>query len=160
MIRFAYGRPEFASPTAYRQLHSKDRKRIAVNAFCIAPSFELQAARLGPASRPRPPGGFRAGGILPHHRRNWVVATQPCPVKPGSCLTGDIHPPLASRIFQQLRRDDVALDFGGAFVDARDARIAERRFDARFTHVAHAAVDLHRGIHDFAERLGREQLRR
>ncbi len=66
--------------------------------------------------------------------------------------------PVASRIFQQLRRDDVALDFGGAFVDARDPRIAERGLDARFAHVAHAAVNLHRRVHDFAERLGREQL--
>src|SRR5688500_72888 len=63
-----------------------------------------------------------------------------------------------SRIFQQLRGDDIALDLRGALVDARDARVAEGGLDAHLAHVAHAAVDLHGGVHHLAERLGGVEL--
>src|SRR5512134_1102187 len=65
----------------------------------------------------------------------------------------------SSRIFQQLRGDDVALDLRAALVDAGDARVAVCRLDPRLAHVAHAAVDLHRAVRDLGQRFRREKLR-
>src|SRR5439155_23593107 len=48
------------------------------------------------------------------------------------------------RLLQQARRDDQAVDLVGAFVNPRDARVAVRALDRKFTRVPVAAEYLDR----------------
>src|SRR5258706_6095744 len=67
-------------------------------------------------------------------------------------------PPARLTVLQQRTGDDHALDLARALVDAGDTRVAIGALDPQLAHVAHAAVDLHRGIGDAAEHLRGEEL--
>ena len=59
---------------------------------------------------------------------------------------------------QQGARNDVALDFAGAFPDALDPRIAPDALERQLVHEPHAAVDLDRLVGDEGQHFGGLQL--
>src|SRR5258706_2210159 len=82
-----------------------------------------------------------------------AIATVPASWAPQTFTgEGGVLFSFARVLLGEVARDEQALDFAGAFVDLRDARVAVVPLDGIVVQVAVAAVDLDRlGAHPFGE---------